>query len=69
MAINIIDHEAARRHLGDALDAIDKARVILFGANTSAEVSNGIIAAEDKVYEARFTIKDAIDKQTKESAP
>ena len=69
MTINIIDHEAAHRHLGDALEAIKRARAILNDVYASSEVRGGVIDADDKVYLARTIINEALFKQKMESTP
>ena len=67
MAINILDHDAAYLHLGDALGAVTKARLILRDTSASVEVRDTVAEAQGKIYEARTIINGTIMKQMKES--
>ena len=71
MAINIIDYDAAYHRLGDALELIDQARIILRDTDTSiaVEIRNSVHDAMDKVHAARYIISSAVGKQLKESKP
>ena len=69
MAINIIDHDAAFCHLGDALDAVVRARRILRDTSASDKVQKSVIDTEHKIYAARSIINSAIREQKMESSP
>ena len=70
MTINIDDHDAAYKRLGDALESIDEARLILLHTDTpiSVKVRNSVLDAMTKVQSARFVIHDAVAKQTMEES-
>ena len=68
MVINITDYDAAHHRLGDALNAVAKARDILLGTHASDEVRESVIHAENRVCAARAIINAAITKQLRESS-
>ena len=69
MAINIIDHDIARRYLSRALDAVGMARAILRDTRTTDEVRASMTAAESKVSDARATVSRLMRAQAEEPTP
>ena len=63
MTINIIDHDEASRHLGEAIESVQQARVILRNTNASHEIAYSLIHAEDSLHQATAIIFGAIKSQ------